>query len=149
MSCRIDATKWYTIWELHPNGRTWVRDRTYSGAYFLPHSGAHHLLESDRHKVLLQGEDPHAQTVRSMAVRLCRALPPGVGTAWFVDAGLMALDDWRSYGGYEVEPFETAVTRVFLLVLQTDERVPARIRQGFADVTTLQMPPRPTPIPAI
>ena len=65
MPCRIDATAWYTIWELHPNGRTWVRDRTYSGAYFLPHSGAHHLLKSDRHKVLPQGEDPHAQAVRS------------------------------------------------------------------------------------
>ena len=89
------------------------------------------------------------RTVRSLAVRLCRALPPNVGTDWFVDAGLAALDDWRFCGGQEVEALETAVKRAFLQTLQTDERVPAYIRQGFADVTTLQMPPRPTPIPAI
>lgn len=90
-----------------------------------------------------------AQAVRSMVVRLCRTLPPNVDARRLTEAGMTALDDWRSSGGDAVESFETVVTRVFLLVLQTDERVPAHIREAYAGATTLRMPPLPAPIPAI
>ena len=47
----IDRNKFYVLWDLHPNGKTWMIDRTYSGAFFLPGSYGNRFLSSPTHKI--------------------------------------------------------------------------------------------------
>ena len=86
----------------------------------------------------------HHQTMRSMACRLCRALPPTVDIKWLIEAGWRGLSDWCRDGGSE--SMDTVVRKALLNALQTDERMPAHIRQGFADVTNLKIPTYPEPV---
>jgi hypothetical protein len=64
MARKIDRDKFYTLWDLHPNGRTWMIDRTYSGEYFQRGSYGHQFLASKKHKVVAQGINPNKSPAR-------------------------------------------------------------------------------------
>ena len=51
---QIDRSKFYVLWDLHPDGKTWMIDRTYSGAYFVEGSYGHRFLNSPVHRVTLK-----------------------------------------------------------------------------------------------
>jgi len=61
---KIEGEQFYTLWDLHPNGRTWMIDRSYSAAYFMPGSYGNRFLSSKKHQVLSQGIDPNKTRVQ-------------------------------------------------------------------------------------
>ena len=93
-----------------------------------------------RHRAKIKQDNA---SVRSMVCRLGRALPSNVNTGLLFDAGIGALADWRRDGC--PESLDTVVRKALLSALQTDERMPAHIRQSFADVTDLKIPTYPEP----
>lgn len=73
----IDKDAYYTVWERHTDGKTWMLDRSYRGIYFTPNTEGVFYVNSPDHVVMPQGENPNEGVAADKTEQPILGLEPG------------------------------------------------------------------------